>query len=191
MELLASFNSFIQLIFSFIPRYQILRATEGGVKFVRGWKIKILKPGLIPYWPITTEIEVVNIKRQVLRLPVQTLYTKDEQTVIAGGVVVYSITNPYKYIVDNYDAQDSIDDVAAAALREIVTNKTVSEIQSNTRKSTDNAFTKEVAEALEEFGVTIEKARLTHFAPSKVINIVTAGSISEKSMWYDDSEEDY
>ena len=129
MELLASFNQFIQLLVSFIPRFTVVRKTDRGVKFVRGKKVKVLEPGLRWYWPLVTEIEVVNVQRQVLKLPVQTLYTSDEKTVIAGGVVVYSIEDIYKYLVENYDAEDSIAEVAAACLRDIVISKTVKEIQ--------------------------------------------------------------
>ena len=190
MELLSSLNSLFRSIFSFIPRLAIVKETDRGVKFIRGKKAKVMNPGVHGYWPLLTEIDSVNVKRQVLKLPVQTLYSKDERTVVAGGVVVYTIEDVYRYLVDNYDAQESIDEVAAACLRDIVTSNTVDEIQ-NSRNGTDFALTKEVSQSLEEFGVRTEYVRFTHFAPARVINIV--GGSSDKPTYVDDyyDEEEY
>jgi hypothetical protein len=42
----------------------IIRATHGGVKWVRGKRIKALGPGLHIWWPLTTEVEVIVTARQ-------------------------------------------------------------------------------------------------------------------------------
>ena len=59
-------NQLIEAVFRFCPRIVIVRATHAGVKWVHGWKVKAMPPGLHWYWPLTTEVEVLVTARQTL-----------------------------------------------------------------------------------------------------------------------------
>jgi hypothetical protein len=62
-----------ETFYKFIPHILIVRATHGGVKWVRGRNVKALPSGLHWYWPLTTEVEVIVTARQTLAIPDQVL----------------------------------------------------------------------------------------------------------------------
>ena len=155
------------------PRWLIVRATESGVKFQCGKHVRVLKPGIRWYWPAFTDIETETVVRQTLNLDAQTLMTEDGKTVIASGVIVFHITDIIKFLVENFDADEAIAEVAGSALRKFVISKTVDEIQKG-RAAMDNALTKETQKLLTDFGVEVEYARLVSFSTARVINFVGA-----------------
>lgn len=161
----------------FIPRWELVRATEGCVKFLPGGKTKVLGPGIHWYWPATTELETVPVVRQVADCQPQTLMTKDNEPVYVSGIVIYTISNLHAYMVENYDADDNMDDVLQTAIRKAIVNRTFEQIQ-EARADVDNILTREAQKALVEFGIEVEAARLTDFAKARVSNLVGAGLTS-------------
>ena len=134
---------------------------------------RILKGPRIYWWlPCISDSEIVPVRRQVIDLAPQPLTTKDGRSVIAGAVVVYDIQDVRKFLVENTDAAESLAEVAGAALRDAIVSRTLDEIQKNDRKTTDNALTKAAKDHLAEFGVRIERMRLTDFAPAQIINVI-------------------
>jgi regulator of protease activity HflC (stomatin/prohibitin superfamily) len=94
---------------AWVPRLVHVLAYQRAIKFVRDHTEEI-GPGLHLYWPITTQVEAKAVCRQVLNLASQTLVTKDGKTVAASGVVVYEITDLHRFLVENFDAEQSLGD---------------------------------------------------------------------------------
>ena len=165
-----------------IPQIFHVRATEKAIKFVRA-KAKLVEPGIHVYWPITTQVDVYPVVRQVMDLPVQTVMTKDDTAptgsspVAVGGVVIYSIKDLYMFMVENYDAADSMSEAAQTGVRKAVLAETVQSINEG-RVKIDHRLTREVQNAVEAFGVEVEAARLTTFAPTNVISLLGDKSIA-------------
>jgi regulator of protease activity HflC (stomatin/prohibitin superfamily) len=170
--------SFISDIWEFItslfPHLEIVPATHSGVKFVRGKNIVEVSAGMVWYWPIVTELETVPIVRQVAKLDTQTLTTKDGFSVIVGGLIVYYVDDPIVFLTENDDADTSVDDACLTAIRDVVQTSTWDELRSTYRAVVDKKLTKEAGESLDIFGVTVERARLTELAKTKVISLVGA-----------------
>lgn len=160
-----------------IPTWTLIRARWVGIKYLPGGQVKILKPGIHWYWPATTEVESLATARQVLDTSGQTLMTKDGQPVYVAGLVVYKITDAYKYQVQNFDADDGMDDIVQTAIRNTIVHKDLSNIQAD-RNSADEALTEEVSGVLADFGVTVEVARLTDFSKAHVVNVIGGGLVS-------------
>lgn len=167
-------GEFVHWLAAFVPRWTLVRATERGVKFLPGGKTKEVGPGIQWYWPASTELETMPVVRQVLDTQPQTLMTKDNKPVYVSGVVIYSISDLHTFLVDNYDAQDNLDDLVQMAIRKAIVNRTFDQIQ-QARADVDNILTKEASKALEPFGVSVEAARLTDFSLARVANIVGNG----------------
>lgn len=158
----------------FVPRWSLVRATEGAVKFLPGGKTCEYGPGIVWYWPATTEIDIVAVVRQVKKAKPQTLMTKDGISVFVCGILIYSIDNLHTFLVDNHDANDNLDDMVELAIRKSIVNKTFAEIQ-EARAKMDNALTREAQKALSDFGVRVEVCRLTDFSKARVSNLVGSG----------------
>ena len=156
---------------AWIPRLEIILATERGVKFVRGKKVVQIGPGLRWYWPAMTEIKTCHVNRQALLLDPLTLTTKDQKSVIAGGIVVYTIDDVEKYLVENYDADEAIEDVASSTLKEAITTHSFEDL-CEIGPDLDKLLTRLVRSSLRSYGVKVEYARMRDFAATRVISLV-------------------
>lgn len=174
--MLEALSSFLTSLGKFIPRLHIVRKTERAVLFRRGRIAKVVEPGLVLYWPLVTDIVWASVVKQTIDLPNLTLMSKDNKTVIASGLVVYEISDIYKYLVENYDCDKSISEIACAAIRDVIVDKTVDEIQGNNRNTIDTALSKNCREALKEYGIQVNRVRLTNFSVARVINILGLGT---------------
>lgn len=158
----------------FFPRWDLVRANEQAVKYLPGGRTKVLDPGIYWYWPVTTEVVVHPVCRQVLDSQPQTLMTKDNKPVYVAGIVIYKITDLHTYLVENYDAEANLDDILQTAVRKAVVARDFDKIQEG-RADMDNVLTREAQKALADFGVEVEAARLTDFSLARVANIVGNG----------------
>lgn len=168
------FGAIFEWLGRFFPRWELIRANEQGVKYLPGGKTELRDPGICWYWPATTELVVHPVCRQVLDSHPQTLMTKDNKPVYVSGIVIYSIDDLHKYLVENYDAEANLDDVLQTAIRKAVVARDFQTIQAG-RADMDNVLTREAQKALEAFGVKVEAARLTDFSLARVSNIVGNG----------------
>ncbi len=122
-------NQLIETFYRFIPRILIVRATHGGVKWIRGKKIKPLGPGLHLYWPITTDVEVIVVARQTLAIPDQVLTTRDGRKVVVKTLVVYKIRDVVQAVGKvNWDVDTTINDLAQSAVVRVIATHTYDEI---------------------------------------------------------------
>jgi regulator of protease activity HflC (stomatin/prohibitin superfamily) len=160
----------VSWLVSWLPHLVQVRKTERAVKFIRG-KTAEIGPGLHLWWPITTEVEVRPVVRQVMGLGSQTLTTKDGQAVHVDGLLVYSIGDLHTYLVENWEAEDSLGEVGQAGIRKAVVNMDFDDIQRG-MADVDNRLTKEAQKLLERFGVEVELMRLTSFSRAHVLNLV-------------------
>lgn len=160
----------VRAMASVVPRLVLVRKTEQAVKFIRG-SAKVVGPGLHVFWPVTTEVDVVPVVRQVMELAPQTLLTTDAVPVVVGGVVIYAITDLHAYLVENFDASESLSEAAQAGIRNAVVSLSLDDLQ-EARVKLDRKLTRAVGRAVKEFGVEVEAARLTTLAPANVLSLV-------------------
>ncbi len=160
----------VRWLTSWLPHLVLVRRTERAVKFIRGHTREV-GPGLHLWWPITTEVEVRPVVRQVMGLGSQTLTTKDSQPVIVDGLLVFTIGDLHTYLVENWEAEDSLGEVGQAGIRKAVVSEDFEDIQKG-MADVDNRLTREAQKLLERFGVTVELMRLTSFARAHVVNLV-------------------
>lgn len=173
MESLFSWlSNLINFFGQFIPRLRICRKNFKGVKYVRGKNTVIIEPGLFVYWPLTTEYELVPTATQILNLSVQSLLTKDNETIICDGCVCYKVVDVEKFLVDNYDSAECINQLALASIREVLIQYDYSSFNSF-RDDIENSLTSQARDLIEEqLGVKINYVKLVSLSPAKVINLV-------------------
>jgi regulator of protease activity HflC (stomatin/prohibitin superfamily) len=167
-------SQLIETLYKFIPHIVIVRATHGGVKWVRGKHIKPLMPGLHWYWPLTTEIEVIVTARQTLAIPDQVLATKDGKKVVVKTLVVYKIRDVVHAIGRvNWDVDTTINDLTQSAVVRVIATHTYDEIMHGVADETmTTTLTREVRKELRQFGVHIVRCKLVDFAECKVLKLL-------------------
>jgi len=169
-------SQLIETFYKFIPHILIIRATHGGVKWVRGKHVKALGPGLHIWWPLTTEVEVVVTARQTLAIPDQVMATKDGKKVVVKTLVVYRIPDVVRAIGKlNWDVDTTINDLTQSAVARVIATHTYDEIMQGLRdESLIQTLTKETRCELRQFGVHITRCKLVDFAECKVFKLMTS-----------------
>lgn len=168
MGALSWISDFFGFFGKLIPRILIVRRTHQGIAFIRGKKVKKLFPGITIYWPILTEVLTYPVVRQTANLNAQCLMTNDDFTVVAGGIVVYSVYDIEKALAETWDLDETIVDISQVGLRNVIVSKTISQINNN-RKEIDQQLTTELREQLKEFGINVIRVSIADFAKCLVI----------------------
>ena len=148
---------------------------------------RLIEPGLHVFWPITTSVETYPVVRQVVNLPNQTLLTRDGKVVVASGVVVYSISDLHRFLVENFDAAESVSELGLAGVRRAITQRSFDDLR-NGRADTDNRLTAECQRLLDDLGVRVEYARLTDFAPVRAFALLGAGPQAARTVSHSEKE---
>jgi len=161
----------------FIPQAVIIDTTQGAVKFIRGWKVVALKPGLHVYWPLTTRLRTYATARQSVNLTTQTLITTDDKVIIVGGMVVYEIRDIKAILAETWDPDQTIKDIAMSAVHGVLSQMSMAEIRQGIELGTlQLRLRKRVRLELKKYGVKVLKTMLTDFAPARVLKIIQSTS---------------
>ncbi len=163
-------GSLMEWFGAFFPRLDIIKKTHGGVAFVRGKNVKEVKPGLVLWWPLWTELMTYPVVRQSLNLPSQTLTTKDGKSVTVGAVVVYTVEDIITALTKQWDLAETVQDLSMAAVCDFITSSDFAWINQN-RAVVKQQLTEQVVGELGEYGIAVRGAWLTDFAQAKVISI--------------------
>lgn len=161
----------MEFVGSLFPRLVIVTSTHGGVCFVRGKHPREIKPGLVWYWPIWTEVMTYPVVRQSLNLPSQTLTTSDKRAVSISVVIIFRISNVLDALTLQWDLSETTNDIAMAAVREFVFSRTFDEML-ETGKRADKRLKRLIADPLSVYGVEVMDAWITDLAATKVITLV-------------------
>jgi len=174
MEAFNWINDLARWVGRFFPRWALCDPTEGGVKFsgVGKNRIKILVPGKIYWWwPAITNVYLIDTKRQTMTIT-QRLTTKDEYTVMVTTVIVYTIDDVIKAIVETRDHEDTIKEVGEKLVVKPVTSRDFSDTLKRLSDSNDlNNEVKRIARStLGEFGVNVLDGYVSNFAVTEVFS---------------------
>ncbi len=163
-------SSFIETFSKVFPRIIHVLETHQAVCFRRGKHSKLL-PGIHWYWPVWSIVVSQPVKRQTINLWMQTLMTKDGETVIASETVVYEISDVEKALVETYDLIDTINDLAQVSVKEIIQSMTLLEIQAEPGE-VDKRLTRSVRSELHPFGIKVIRAFMDNLSTATVLRNV-------------------
>lgn len=104
-----------QWVGSLFPRLRNIRSTHGAVKFKHGKAVPV-RPGLVWYWPITTDLEVVPVARRTMQLAAQVITCADGWPIAVVAIVMYRITDVVAAVAGNYKIRPTIEDRAQSVV---------------------------------------------------------------------------
>jgi hypothetical protein len=156
----------------FIPRLSIIKATHGGVKFVRGWKVRQLDAGMHIWWPLTTELISYPIVRQADDLRAQTLTTRDQVCIATSALIVFEVSDIKTLLSTTYDPDTTIQEIALTAVLDTLTELTWDEIRDAPRRRLDIQLRSSARAALKPYGVSVIKMTLVDLSPCRVFRVL-------------------
>lgn len=166
-EAFAFIHEFVTWIASFIPHVGICATTHGGVRFRRGNRVKVIKPGLYVWMPICTEIKMICVVAKPYDIPSQALTTKDLKSIAVSITLTCEIEDSQKACTETEDVDNTILDIAACAATPVMFKRDF--------KKTLEEYPKVLKEILEEarkllrpYGVKVIKVGITDITEAKV-----------------------
>ena len=140
-----------------VPEWNLLPPTHGGLKFKPGGVIEPLKSGCIYWWwPATTDIATINIKRQTLTFG-QRLTTKDDISVQINTVIAFTIDDVHLALVETRDFEDTVGEIAQKLTVRPIMSRTFDEIRKDMGESNEmrNEITKGAKKLLAGYGLEV------------------------------------
>ncbi len=115
------FLSIIIIIAFFIilNSMRIIREYDRALIFRMGRAFKVKGPGMILLWPMIDRMVKVTLRLITLDVSPQDVITKDNVTLKISAVVYYKIIDPLKAIVQVYDYNYAVTQLAQTTLRSI------------------------------------------------------------------------
>lgn len=158
-----------------IPTWVQIDKNELALKH-KGFKNRIVvlqRPGIRWYWPAFSRLEgPFKVVWQPLTTSTINVMDNDQVPVAARGFAVWRITDLGKYAVQHEDAAGMLDDLICSAIRDVITSKSLADIQGNSRQTTNNALLREVKEMTDDLGIEIQIVRLTTFTTARMICVI-------------------
>jgi regulator of protease activity HflC (stomatin/prohibitin superfamily) len=171
-----------QTLLRFLPWLVIVPATQAGVAFVHGRRVKEWKPGLHWYWPLVTTYKLMTTVRQTQRIQSKVIMTKDLKTVTVGALVTYYVDDVVAAVAKIADLPSDIMERSQGAILTEISEKTLEQIQRD-RADFNAGLTARVGEALNGYGVRVLQAQLSEFAPCRAIAINGHAAVGNYSLW--------
>ena len=174
---------------NWIPKWDLIEPTHRGVLYVsywthegparywwRGWsahiKEHVLEPGTHFYWPVRSKLLIHPVVRQTNDLREQTFMTLDGKTVGAAGVITFEIDNIMKALVETYNVDTNVVDVALTATHSVCCKWTMAELKAlEVSGELDKMLKAEAQRSLNPYGVRVIKLNLTDLAPTRNIKL--------------------
>lgn len=129
------------------PQRRIICTTQAGVLWRFGKNPRILGPGWYLWWPLISELQVMNVVTETIDISPQTIKTADDKTVGVSGWITYRITDPLLVATEFVDYESTLQETAAGTLASVVSQFsskiTMSQLNKELRKALkDNFVTK-------------------------------------------------
>ena len=140
----------------------IIRDYEEAVLLRFGKFKSVLKPGMHIKIPLFDEVIDQHVVVTTLSLDAQSLYTLDKQNIVVKGVIKYKISDVKTFLLEVYDAQDALSDMASSIIKNVIMSMTLEEC---TDQELDNTLTKKVRVEARKWGVEVQQVTLTDLAP--------------------------
>lgn len=152
----------------------IVRAGDRCVVLRFGRAHRELEPGLYWKWPLVEEPVDVTACISTIRLPAQSLTTKDDIQVTIATIVKYEILNATPYVCDIWDQHDVLADVTMGAIR----RETATALYADLVKSPpEAAILAAVRKEVNKFGFKIHAVTFTTFTRARPLMLLNGAPI--------------
>jgi len=182
-----SWTIFFDALLSWIPRLRVCRSTHRGLKFKRKGKIQRIDPGWYVYVPICTDVELLPVVAQPVRLPFQALMCGGNRSkpVHVRVTLVYEIEDIEQALGGTWSLDEIVADCGAAAVVGVVQSRSVETFRKEMLREVRTELTRETRKALRPYGVRVRWCRATDYVAGPAYRMIGDG----ESVLPDEEEE--
>jgi regulator of protease activity HflC (stomatin/prohibitin superfamily) len=154
-----------------IKPFNVIDAWETGAVLRVGKFNRAVPPGLHWKWPFIEQVVEITTVETTMRLPPQTLTTKDGVGVVVSAIVRYSIPNIERYVTQIFDAKDVLADVTLGAVRQAVTSTDYVDLM---REPPEKAIAAAVRKDVNDYGFKVYRVTFFDLARVRSIRLIQA-----------------
>lgn len=133
---------------------KIIEQGSVGLKLRFGKYVSKLKPGLYTFNPCTEEIQVIDMRAQVMDVGNQSLLTKDNVTLYVDAYVNFRVTDPEKATFKVVNYRSMIIFFTQGVMKTIIAEHTLTEILAK-RKEIELKITQIIDEKTHQYGLKV------------------------------------
>lgn len=163
-----------EVIWEFLGWFQIVTVLdewEEGVVLQLGKYRRTVKAGWWLHCPLNIDdIYKMNVRPDAMELDEQTLTTADEYAIIIKVVLMWSVFDIKKAMLDVDDAADTLEQIAVGYVHDLVEVTDWDEIRTKAFRS---ALKRRIQKQARLFGITVSQVKLQDCAITKVFRVVT------------------
>ncbi|KAN0029904.1 hypothetical protein ACTA71_008042 [Dictyostelium dimigraforme] len=139
--------------------FTVLNQYERGVIFNLGKFHTVKEPGFRIVIPFFQTCNVVDVRTFSYTLDKQEIISKDNISLVVDAIVFFKIHNPELVVTKVSDCTVLVKEMAQVKIRELLSHNTLDQVLHN-RDKFSNEIYDELKEALDGYGVTIERLNL-------------------------------
>lgn len=169
-------NKIFEYLGHFIPRLYLVTWVNRGVRYRRNKPPVLVQPGVRWYWPLTTEVKIINITLQAQEFNPTVYTTRDGKSFSLGFTLMFNVNDPVMAdsSTDNY--AQTIGELAESILSPVVASHTFSELlemiaKSPRQGSLDAILSRKSRILMKKFGVNVSYCRVNTFSPTHVLDL--------------------
>jgi len=148
-----------------------LNEWEEGIVLQAGKYRRTVGPGWWLHCPLgIDEFHTMNVKPDAMELDEQVLTTADDKAIIIKVVLMWSIFDIKKCILDVEDAADTLSQIAVGYVHDIVEETEWDDIRTKAFRS---ALKQRIQKQARKFGITVSQVKLQDLAETRVYRLIS------------------
>ena len=161
-------QQFFEYILNIVKVWVIVQPWETGLRVRNGKKIKKLYPGLYFRLPYFDSVYIQEKRLRIISLPIQTVTTKDLQTVTLNGAVGYAITDIKTLYQTLFHPETTITNVVMNEISKFVINNTIKDAPP---EKIENSVLGELKNGY-DYGIEFQYFKITNFAVIRTYRLI-------------------
>jgi regulator of protease activity HflC (stomatin/prohibitin superfamily) len=166
---------YIVQLWDYIAPFEIVKEYEAGVVLRWGRFNRSIGPGFNPKWPFMEYAITCKTCVTTLRLPPQTLTTKDGKSMVVSAIVKYQIRDSKAFLLEIWDAVDVLADTTMGAIKDSIQGSTYNDLWFN---NPEVPVLEKVRKEVNQYGFKVHKITFVDFGMIRSIRLLqqTAGT---------------
>lgn len=163
----------VQYLVELLP-LRIIRNYQAGIRFTWGRRVSPVSPGVHFRLLGLSEIDVIDVAEQVVKLPMQRITTKDRKPVAVQGELCYRVVDPVKYHTAVLHTDVSVVNLCLAHMHWQVRRRELERILRG-QGGLERAIMKRLEPAAERWGVEVVAFCLTDLVEARFYGLIGDG----------------
>jgi regulator of protease activity HflC (stomatin/prohibitin superfamily) len=157
-------------LLSVFPRLWLVLPDEGGIRITLGKYVKKTSAGWYVWWPLIQNCTKLAITPQALKLPEQSIESKDGKPVVINCVIQYKVMDVRKALLNVESYEDMLTAIASRIVIGYTKNRTLVECWE--LEKLEGEIEKGTRDKIGNWGLKVQGIYVTQLTRAKTVRIM-------------------